>query len=125
MSIIISIIGDATRPFLVLMCQQSFLKTATVTCFARHLADSQLSGPLIYHIHVIFSDINQTLNWPASFCHMNMTHLYPLSYPSGLIDSQTFEILENKNVKLFIIINPLVCDISLQFSLGQLKSYSY
>ena len=95
MSIIISIIGDATRLFLVLMCQQSFLKTATVTCFARHLADSQLSGPLIYHIHVIFSDINQTLNWPASFCHMNMTHLYPLSYPSGLIDSQTFEFLEN------------------------------
>ena len=78
MSIIISIIGDATRPFLVLMCQQSFLKTATVTCFARHLADSQLSGPFIYHIHVIFSDINQTLNWPASFCHMNMTTFIPI-----------------------------------------------
>ena len=78
MSIIISIIGDATRSFLVLMCQKSFLKTATETCFVRHLADSQLSGPPYYHIHVIFSDINQILNWPAVFCYMNMTTFIPI-----------------------------------------------
>ena len=45
MFIVKSIIGDATR-YCVSMCQQSFLRTATVTRFVRHLADSQLSGPL-------------------------------------------------------------------------------